>query len=343
MKQIKHIIAQREAISWLARLQSDNILESEKAEFFIWLEKSNINQAAYIQAESLWEKGEALTRPNDEELRGQILTWFRPQTIFYSGVSLACALFLFVTFLPTSSSEILYTEQQQQKIITLDDGSQLTLNPNSRISVTLSRRHRHVLLHRGQVFFDVATDPSRPFEVETDLGLIRVLGTEFSVEKTTNPHTETSAEPSDVDVIVTVVEGKVGIIPLEKNFKSQKEKSDYTLVKDEQISLNEAAAGSQVKTIDAKRETAWTKGQIIYKGETLGKVIQDLEFYNNVIIKVTDDRLKHEKLHATLSINKVHASLLNIAHALNIELEFTNKKEHDAKSDTKAIYTLGPM
>ena len=71
----------------------------------------------------------------------------------------------------------------QLKTQTLEDGSEITLNANSKIQVTYYHHQRHVNLLQGEAIFNVQKDSSRPFIVETTNAKITVLGTRFAVNK----------------------------------------------------------------------------------------------------------------------------------------------------------------
>lgn len=62
-------------------------------------------------------------------------------------------------------------------IVTLDDGSVVTLRPRSTLYRLPDYRYRL----EGEAFFDVVSNPERTFRVRTDLGELRVLGTRFDV------------------------------------------------------------------------------------------------------------------------------------------------------------------
>ena len=63
----------------------------------------------------------------------------------------------------------------------LPDGSRLDLAPRSEVTIAYHRARRLAELLAGEVRFDVAPDPQRPFEVASRQGRVRVLGTAFSV------------------------------------------------------------------------------------------------------------------------------------------------------------------
>lgn len=107
--------------------------------------------------------------------------------------------YFYTTTLDTTTNTIV----SQQKAIVLPDASQVQLNAMSSITFNKSNweDNRHVALD-GEAFFKVSK--GKKFDVETRLGTITVLGTQFNV-KQRNDYFE-----------VTCYEGKVGVITTTK-------------------------------------------------------------------------------------------------------------------------------
>jgi transmembrane sensor len=78
--------------------------------------------------------------------------------------------------------EVKNTSRKPQRL-TLEDGSVVILQPNSRINYPehFGDRKRMVYLH-GEAFFNVKRDPAKPFIVSTDNLATQVLGTSFTVK-----------------------------------------------------------------------------------------------------------------------------------------------------------------
>jgi len=74
------------------------------------------------------------------------------------------------------------TARGQQSDVTLADGSTLHLNGATSLDVTIGSSRRHVLLNRGEAYFDVAHEKSRPFIVQAGASTTQVLGTAFDVD-----------------------------------------------------------------------------------------------------------------------------------------------------------------
>lgn len=95
----------------------------------------------------------------------------------------------------------------------LDDGSFVRLAPGSRLEARLGKDQRTVELE-GRAFFAVAPDGGRPFEVQTEKGKVRVLGTRFEVATRDNGLrtvvVEGRVELATADGLVDVPGGHVG-------------------------------------------------------------------------------------------------------------------------------------
>lgn len=123
----------------------------------------------------------------------------------------------------------------------------------------------------GKVYFDVARDESRPFEVDADGAFVRVLGTEFMVDASDSP-----------DVAkVYVAEGKV------------------LLAKDsdaEGVILTEGMGavlgdGDDVPVVEEKADDnsiAWQRGSFIFDQTPLKNVLDCLSKYYHVSFVATD-------------------------------------------------------
>ncbi len=83
----------------------------------------------------------------------------------------------------------------------LPDGSEVTLNRNTLLSYrkNFKGETRSVKLENGEVFFNVSPDKSKPFVIEADDVIVKVVGTSFNV-KHINKSTEVIVETGIVQV-----------------------------------------------------------------------------------------------------------------------------------------------
>jgi ferric-dicitrate binding protein FerR (iron transport regulator) len=90
--------------------------------------------------------------------------------------------------------------ENQVLIEQLPDGSELTLNKNSEISYVRNfKKHRHVKLSKGDVFFNVAHDKAHPFVIDINKVSVTVVGTSFNIKRL-NGETEVIVETGIVRV-----------------------------------------------------------------------------------------------------------------------------------------------
>lgn len=74
------------------------------------------------------------------------------------------------------------TGVNQRRVLTLGDGTQLTLNTNSAVNVAYSDGQRRIQLVEGEIFIATGKDAAqRPFFVGTPHGSLQALGTRFTV------------------------------------------------------------------------------------------------------------------------------------------------------------------
>ncbi|MGK5002635.1 FecR domain-containing protein [Janthinobacterium sp. LB2P70] len=74
------------------------------------------------------------------------------------------------------------TAVNQRRVVTLDDGTQLTLNTNSAVNIAYDGVQRRIELLAGEIFIATGKDAAqRPFFVGTPHGSLQALGTRFTV------------------------------------------------------------------------------------------------------------------------------------------------------------------
>lgn len=300
---------EKDAIKWLARLNSPELSKEEETTFFNWLGSSPLHQAAFIKAEDLWERGDVLQRLSSENAQAKPFAW----NWAYAAVACSCFVAACIFFLkPQMGAAPEYevsTHIGQQVDHVLDDGSTLLLNTNSTISVSMDKKRRIVRLQKGEVFFDVAPDKNRPFEVHTQAGIVRVLGTRFTVK------TDSADDQKMPDALVTVLEGKVGLLEAKNSAPLT------TLTADEQLSLQSASAGAKPSPVNAKALTAWKQKKLVFDGEDLASVVKEVNRYFETKIRLSGDDLAQKDVIAVIQLKDQNSTHMALAQALGLRLE----------------------
>lgn len=171
----------------------------------------------------------------------------------------------------------------QRSEVKLDDGSVVTLNTDSRVSVHYEGRMRAVTLERGQALFKVAKDRSRPFVVTADGRQVTALGTEFEVHM------------SERLFEVTLLEGRV-TVTRERTQPTAIAVAPTAELQPGQQFVALAAAVPQVRAADVRREVSWRHGQVVFENESLADAVAEINRYSRNQIVLGDTRLAALKI-----------------------------------------------
>jgi transmembrane sensor len=178
------------------------------------------------------------------------------------------------------------TGYAEQKTVELSDGTQVTLNANSRVSVDYTDRVRQVTLDRGEVLFSVTKHQSRPFVVIIGSRKVIALGTSFEVRR------EDTAERS---FTVTLIEGRVAIEPLAAPDLIPFSAMDAITLLDAGQRLRFAAnSPDSVDSPAIDKVTAWRHGQLIFEDTSIREAAREFNRYGKR--RLTIDPSVSEKL-----------------------------------------------
>jgi transmembrane sensor len=176
-----------------------------------------------------------------------------------------------------SAPEIYTTGVGEQKIVPLGDGSVITINTSSRISVRFTRSHRRVEVLSGQANFSVAKDTARPFVVSAGGGQTLAVGTEFDVYQRAG------------DTVVTLIEGRVTVTsPLAGT-------PAIGLTAGEQVSYS-AHGAPEKKTADLRRTSAWRSRKLDFADTPLREAISEANRYSNLKIELRGAELADARI-----------------------------------------------
>jgi transmembrane sensor len=151
------------------------------------------------------------------------------------------------------------TRPGEVRQIALADGSRVTLDGGSKLSVRLGWRERRVEMGLAQASFDVAKDASRPFVIGVGDQRVRVVGTAFNIR-----HDAESVRVTVRRGIVEVAQrDKTGGVPIR-------------LTVGQELRHAQGTTTSSVRRVEPAGAFAWAQGQIIADNDTLGDIVSDL-------------------------------------------------------------------
>ncbi len=193
--------------------------------------------------------------------------------------------------------------------VELSDGTMVWLNSETQLKVPTAfvGEERRVFLS-GEAYFAVTKDDRKPFIVETDLGNVKVYGTEFNVKRYRD----------EKQLKATLVEGVIGFSS--DRIEELKLKPGY------QLSLTEGAGKPEIKQVKIYNESAWRNKQFCFENETLEEIARELERWYNVKIVFTDPALKDLVFSGTLSRYGKIEMLLRLFEE-GVEVKFVVEKD----------------
>jgi transmembrane sensor len=185
--------------------------------------------------------------------------------------------------------------------ISLPDGSTVWLQPKTLLSYNQSDRvYRQVNL-RGEAFFDVKRDESRPFLIYSGKMTTKVLGTSFNVK----------AYPETEKFEVSVVTGKVSVM-------NESEREVFVTPK-QQVILETKTDNIFINEIPKDKTYYWELASLSFDNTSMESVISSIEQNYNVTIELSP-KLKACRLSGNFT-NEHLATILEIV-CRSIEAEY---------------------
>lgn len=275
--------ADEQALDWFGLRDHGELSPQDEAEFEAWLARDPGHRRAYGDAVRLWnELGEIIRESPEPRTRS---TWFR-----YAAAAAAAGLVLVGALVlvdrPMRLAADMRSDTGEIATSTLSDGSIVTLNTGSAIAVRYSSGQRRVSLLRGEAFFQVARDPTRPFVVESRLGEARALGTAFVVQQ-------------DEDrTMVTVLEHRVAVAFPAGNG------AVVTLSPGQRVGYDAASGIGPIETVDAEAASAWRRGKLMVIDQPLGAVITELNRYHKGHIRIMDSAISERRVSGVFDLEQ---------------------------------------
>jgi transmembrane sensor len=251
----------------------------DQAALDTWLAGDRRRQGALFRAESGWASL-SRARALDGARRGgeTARLWSRRGLLVSAGLAgtMAAGIGGAILLLNTTDHR---TQVGEFKRLPLADGTVANLNTDSEIRVNMHARVRQVELARGEAWFEVAKDPSRPFVVRAGDTRVQAVGTAFSVR-----HYAGGAE-------IMVTEGRV------KAWAADKSDDVVWLAAGDRTFINgRGALAARKAPEEIDKALAWRSGQIVFEGQTLDWAVAEYNRYNTRKIVLDNPELKLERL-----------------------------------------------
>ena len=319
IKVAKPNTVEAEAADWIARLDRGGLSKDECHALREWVERSPEHYALLNRFASIWQDLDGLadileeTEPpvtvNDMERKQRRLTLFPGAAI--TAVIFAVVIGIFIVnndyFRPVSlggqPAQVSYlTAIGEQRTVTLQDGSRTQLNTDTEINVDFDDQYRRVHLVKGEALFEIAPKASWPFLVYAGTNVIHVVSTAFVVKMIED------------QVEVTIKEGRVEL----KSFHggTWNEHDNNMSLFSTVVNTSQTAIIDRRKHVlkhntkeEIERKLAWREGLIIFSGEPLNRVVEEISRYIPVKFVITDPELNGVRIGGIFRIGDTAAML----------------------------------
>lgn len=169
------------------------------------------------------------------------------------------------------------TQNGEQKVILLEDGTKVTLNVSTQLTYPekFAKDKREVSID-GEAFFEVVRDESRPFIVKGGVLDVQVLGTTFNVSNYKED------DQVDVELISGAVMVKLsdsdsnGIVPLRVQ---------------EKFSFQKTPGNWSVDKITSEKQVDWKNGTLYFNNTPLDRIFREMERWFDTKIEIRNKTL----------------------------------------------------
>jgi len=301
------IQVRREASRWFTLRQSRPLIDSERRELAAWLRAHRSHRTAWQRIKKDWQSLESLRGPLAAELqRARNPRTITRRPVLSGWVGWTAAIILLISLTPflwqgiTGSEQEWHTRIGERQEIQLADGTLLVVDAATRVTVRQNWFKRHIHLHDGEIYLDVASD-WRSFHVATaDIG-IRDIGTRFSVRNI------------DTHLAVQVAEGAVEI----------RHAGGYTrLHAGQRITRDPEHSSRWIQDSLRSDDIApWRQGFLMFDAQPLNTVLNELARYHAVRFDLADPALAGIQVSGRFRLDELDSSLRILAATLHLEIE----------------------
>ncbi len=372
----RHARAAAEAAEWALSLESGDLSREQREQFVDWLRESQLHVAEMLRMFELhgaltkfdgWERIGSSSVGSDDNVVPFTGPVANPEPAIepaaaakrvvsrrsWIGVGLAASIAtLAIGFMVFSNSGVIETGRGERRGVTLEDGSSVQIDPQTRLRIRFEEHTRIVNLESGRALFRVAKDPDRPFLVRAGATVVRAVGTQFGVEQTRD------------GIVVTVAEGKVAVLPregaalpfgaasrehtelLDTRNSSEPVSSGAPIPPQRGLAKAQAGAGSaevfltaneQVKVppqgpaepvrhVDSNRELSWATGRLILDNATVRDVVDQFNHYNVIQMQVLDPQLASRRVSGVFDASEPESFIRFLQSAVPVHVERQEQK-----------------
>jgi transmembrane sensor len=352
-----------EAYHWVLTFNGDTPASNEDVRALNdWAKRSPAHRAALEEAEAFWCEAEmlsALAVPLQSKSTGGVGRFFSALAGMASSLmpvsraGLAAAMLVLgigvtvtTLWLPNQGvvgNGLYQTAVGEQKALRLRDNSVLHLDTSSQIRIDYQDKARQIYLLQGKAHFEVAKNPDRPFEVFARDGLVRAVGTAFSVYLTPQEVVEVIVDEGRVDLarLDAANASPVGIDPpnTTPNPNAKQAAPDATAMPtraQQQVFLSlDRGQGARFDRVQHElaqlddqalaQQLAWRDGVLVFVRDPLHEVVAEVSRYTHTTIDIADPTLAGLVLGGRFRVGELDALFEVLEVGFGVEVSYLSE------------------
>jgi len=320
-------------IDLISRYFAGEATSEEITSLSLWIKETEENRKLFTDYKKAWELSEqlAIDRKTNldeewEKMAGIItsesglkdravktlsLPVMKKKPVFAGWLKLAAALIILIAtasviyyYFQTSGMTKITAENDILEV-SLPDGSLVTLNKGAILEYPGKFSKNRIVELKGEAYFQVVSDPEKPFIVEGNHANVEVLGTVFNVN--------TQNRKGNMEVVLS--SGKVSLYfdasPAEK----------VILNPGEQAELSYKTKSIQKTTNPNLNYLAWKTRHIVFDNVMLEDILETLQSVYHVDIRLKEPGLAACRVTATFNQQPVSSVLNILMTTLDLKLE----------------------
>lgn len=311
---------QREATEWFVRMRGGEA-ERHRADFERWLARGALHRTAYNRIANLYSAGKRVNwdkLPSPRPVRGAAKRMWMASLGIVALAGFVAWRAIGVPMAPgdgasqvtqvdagRKSEAIQYaTRLGEIRTVRLSDGSKLTIDTDTLVTVDFGPAERQLRLERGRARFDVAHE-ARPFVVDAGDTVVIARGTLFDVSY----HAARKIEVHLVHGAVDVKRRGAGATPATR------------LSPGDSIVYDGTAAPQRLEAPAARQQEDWPDGMVEFRSEPLATVIAHINRYAVTKIRLADPRLGAVEVSGVFRIDDPEQLAGHLAQLLELQVE----------------------
>ncbi len=305
------------AADWVLR-GDQGMTADEEARFIDWKEGDPEGKALAQQYQDTWDRLDALkglqndlameldplssTSPSKMASLSKRLAWVGAAAVLAIGFFFALSTFRNAA--PAIAVESRIVDSSISDYYELPDGSIMELNEDTEVEYRYTPTSRDFWVNRGEIYFTVAKDAVRPFNVVAQGSQIQAVGTQFNVK----------LFPDSVEVLVT--EGLVQVGLQDVALSDARSLAGGVQESFQEVSVNQKATiQSDAKIMDTRvfsisvedvdQALAWKPVTLRFSNTPLREVVEAFNAHNDTQLAIIDGDLEDLRIDVTFRSNKL--------------------------------------